>query len=323
MLSKLDPAKFREGPRNPPLSKVREAFMAGIIGVLDPTLNRVFAYQGEVMSKAAKAGLLVDAGHLPDSVVRTIGKRGADLAYERAFDHPWGDRPWLLTHTWVGDGATGKLLPDEPSTLAAARLYAEARAEIERMSFRCYYLVEPKSDEHHFGAIVTEYRPICVQGLKPLAFWPIVRCDLTHSERDTFRTSLQGPREFWTAGTASSAVNPMMTTLMLMNTRGVRHSEHAAPTTRQVARKGGYVRLETAEYVTALTAARAAPAASGEGGHRRSPVPHLRRGHTRHLPDGRTTWVRDMLVNCASEGELAFAERHRVGYRVRGGTDAR
>jgi hypothetical protein len=48
------------------------------------------------------------------------------------------------------------------------------------------------------------------------------------------------------------------------------------------------------------------------GGTHASPVPHLRRGHMRHLASGRLTWVRDCIVNARSAAEAERRERYEV-----------
>lgn len=48
------------------------------------------------------------------------------------------------------------------------------------------------------------------------------------------------------------------------------------------------------------------------GGTHASPVPHLRRGHIRRLQDGKTTWIRDCLVNCRSSAEALKRDHYEV-----------
>lgn len=47
-------------------------------------------------------------------------------------------------------------------------------------------------------------------------------------------------------------------------------------------------------------------------GHHASPVPHLRRGHLRHLSNGHVIWIKDMLVNCKSIDEILPREKYAV-----------
>jgi hypothetical protein len=59
-----------------------------------------------------------------------------------------------------------------------------------------------------------------------------------------------------------------------------------------------FYRIHGGDYITALSGKRkGGDAKSGTGGTHASPIPHLRRAHQRVLPDGRTVWVRDALVN--------------------------
>ena len=50
-------------------------------------------------------------------------------------------------------------------------------------------------------------------------------------------------------------------------------------------------------------------------GLRRSPIPHLRRGHER-VVNGQRTWIRDMLINVRSEDDIAFVDK-RIAYVVK------
>ena len=48
------------------------------------------------------------------------------------------------------------------------------------------------------------------------------------------------------------------------------------------------------------------------GGMHASPRQHLRRGHIRHLPTGRTTWVRSCVVGSHSTGRVVKDYRLRA-----------
>ena len=69
--------------------------------------------------------------------------------------------------------------------------------------------------------------------------------------------------------------------------------------------------LPTVTYVKTQRYYEAIRNSESKGTHA-SPVPHLRRGHIRHLADGRDTWVRDCLVNCKSVEDMQNRDHYEV-----------
>jgi hypothetical protein len=310
--------------------QVRSAVGSASIMMLFPGLAHLFENQTDLILAAARSGLLIDVGHLPDAAIRTIGKRGSDLTFERAYDHPWGARPWLLTHTWASDADTefddSWHEPEDRERVAAMRA---SRLEQNRITTHLY-LIEPRSTETRFGATVTEYAFATLRnGPKKVKFFllPFARVTLDHGSKETYRAVVEGPDYAINPGTAGSALNPMMTALLLLNTRGVATETIAPPKITNAARekKGrgpipGYTRVLSTDYVTTVLAKPRHKTGAARGGEsdekRRSPIAHLRRGHIRTYGDGDQIWIRDMLVGVKHEDELSFVERHRAGYRV-------
>lgn len=71
--------------------------------------------------------------------------------------------------------------------------------------------------------------------------------------------------------------------------------------------------VDAPEYITAIRSGGSDTGHRKEvSGTRRSPIPHLRRGHER-ITNGKRTWVRDTLINVKAEGDVAFVDK-RLAY---------
>jgi len=98
---------------------------------------------------------------------------------------------------------------------------------------------------------------------------------------------------------------------MILATRGIQTRIHR-PTQKQqkarVKRQKSLIpivtHVDTQKYYKAME--------NVEKGHHASPVPHLRRGHIRHLDEDRTTWVRDCIVNCRSLSDIQERDHYEV-----------
>lgn len=102
-------------------------------------------------------------------------------------------------------------------------------------------------------------------------------------------------------------------TMAVMNTRGVSWTVRPTKTSRKGRIQNIGVIKPRTDYFTALKN-KPRNRTAHQGGTHASPIPHIRRGHLRTYADGRQTWVRDCVVNVASEGELSFLERR--GYKL-------
>jgi hypothetical protein len=119
-------------------------------------------------------------------------------------------------------------------------------------------------------------------------------------------------------GAASSTLDAILSCLLLLATDGIEVATIPAPDklNKQRAKRGrpaipAHYQVKAGPYVTALQARAGHRPGNGETGGHASPIPHLRRGHLRHLHErhgGGTTWVRDALVNLKDpEAPLARA----------------
>ena len=76
--------------------------------------------------------------------------------------------------------------------------------------------------------------------------------------------------------------------------------------------------VHASDYVTAVRGNRHYDRENEPRGTHASPLPHVRRGHRRNLGDGRSTWVRDCLVNIRDGNTISPANRSH--YEVRPST---
>jgi len=98
---------------------------------------------------------------------------------------------------------------------------------------------------------------------------------------------------------------------MILATRGV-PTELREPTEQQqksrIKKKKSILpavtHVNTQRYYAAMS--------NTEKGHHASPVPHLRRGHIRHLASGKNTWVKDTIVNCMSLSDIKDRDHYEV-----------
>ncbi|XXK32554.1 hypothetical protein ACMAY7_07180 [Rhodobacteraceae bacterium nBUS_24] len=74
--------------------------------------------------------------------------------------------------------------------------------------------------------------------------------------------------------------------------------------------------VDASEYITAIRSkSNTSENIKSRKSLRRSPIPHLRRGHER-ISGGKRIWVRDALINVKKEGDVAFVEK-RLAYVVK------
>jgi len=98
---------------------------------------------------------------------------------------------------------------------------------------------------------------------------------------------------------------------MILATKGV-PTELRAPTDKRqrqrVKKKKSLLpavtHVDTQRYYAAMS--------NAEKGHHASPVPHLRRGHIRHLASGKNIWVKDTIVNCMSLSDIKDRDHYEV-----------
>lgn len=121
-----------------------------------------------------------------------------------------------------------------------------------------------------------------------------------------------------------SMLDPCLASLVMLNTKGVDYTEKKPPRPeRRRAEKEGvpapsHWQINASEYFTALRHTGASSGGDAKASHA-SPIPHIRRGHSRTLSSGKQTWVRDCLVNVKSQTQEAFVERSRARIAYKAG----
>ena len=292
-------------PRKALLKVLAARTMIGLGDFRDSEIRAV----GAAAAEAITAGRVIIMGLMPDAVVRRQSPAGGALLDAGRIGHPFR-KPWILAHDWKGDERT-----TWPTSRRDPRDLPDA---FRGGTTTAIYVVIPHPETPSrfmiCECIAYEHGPR--RGLIAAA---LVECRGPREMRLREHMDMANMHTDHEAVTSicNSAREPVLAALALLNTRGVRSEDRAAKHHGKDLAAPAHHRILTDDYVTSLKGERLPPPAGpteGQAACHASPIPHLRRGHIRHLPDGRETWVRDCLVNCAGEGGLAFAERHRAAY---------
>lgn len=231
---------------------------------------------------AVSAGRLFDLGHLPNALIKKEAERAGKLFGSGHIGHPFREA-YAIFHTWEDGGSLYVVDPIDwhaftkgavpPGTfIVREALAAMFRGRRVLMLGDCAHAAVDSVGRNYIGrvgrsSLVTAFR-------------------LLEPER----------------GAMCSVVDPVVATMLLLATDGIAVERIRAPEklNKVRVRTGklpipAHWQVRTAEYVTALGGHK--HRGEPQGGHYARPIPHLRRGHVRHLPTGKTTWVRDALVN--------------------------
>ncbi len=231
--------------------------------------------------RAIAEGLLFDLGCMPNEVIRSESSRALELYRHGHIDHPF-TAPWVLFHTWEEGSVVyiifPGLLPDRG--FLACELLPRKVGRTKTLVLGDCALVKVNKDDPAYV-----YRA-CGH---PSPLRPPATCNLRH--------------------VIFNAAHPVLAAMLLLLTENVLTEEvrgRAYDGLGPEKPTNTYVKVKTTPYVTALLNRR--DGRRNNVGTHASPVPHLRRGHIRHLHDGRTTWIRDCLVNIADD--RSFARSH-------------
>lgn len=262
--------------------------------------------------EAAIAGRLIDFGDWTQDVIIYGGNRGGPLYGQGMISHPFRE-PYVFMHTWDGETAiylVNPVLPDEvacdcevlelqPMVIGGNRLLMIADRVLLSPS-----ATEDKLDwkKYHCYAVPSVFR---------------VMYDKENPAINMGKTP--------EGAAAGNVLDPLMTGLLILSTRGIARDRVETPPKLAKARiKNGkppippYDRVNSAPYVTAISLRKArGRKMDGQGGHHASPVMHLRMGHLREYANGTRTFVRDALVNATAEARAAWAG-NRSHYTVKG-----
>jgi hypothetical protein len=112
---------------------------------------------------------------------------------------------------------------------------------------------------------------------------------------------------------ASNVADPLVTALMILNTKGIPRETIAVSDKLNRARRRSrkpeippYEKVDTSLYVTALQRHPRPKGGEAQGGTHASPQFHLRQGHVRTYASGIMRMIPDALVNATDEARAAF-----------------
>ena len=304
-------------------AQVREMILNNRIGS-GPGLDRKYMpTQNELENlldmarDAITNGRLFDFGHWPNEIIKQTGARAGYLYNDSALGHPFSG-PYLIMHTWSDPDLLVKF-HDNPK---------------EKNS--CVYLVNPYpvKDEVCISFEICSFECMVIAGVKTLCVGDRVMFDGEQSKGQKLfyadiipfayrwmpdQAMIAGLATQLPEGTdfvrmaASNVLDPLMTALMILNTRGVKQETVTPPPKLAKARaKAGkpaippYRVVNSANYVTALLPRQERPKGPSQGGTHASPVFHLRRGHWRRMKETKKIRIQDTLVNATDEMRANF-----------------
>lgn len=289
---------------SPTIEQARNAALAGLVlvpGTPDhesDTSLRFFAGVGEQIADVVSRGRLFDLGHLPQNILRAESKRATQLLLYGHIGHPFRE-PYAIFHTWhdpaLNDGKiAGSIYVIDPSEIWASRM-----KDVPAGSFMVVEAEVAKALGKHVLLVANA----AIAGVQMNADGQIGY--LGRAIPSALLDAFGAPHSDSTI--VHNLFDPVCASLLLLATDGLSTDRIAAPEKLNKHRvKAGKLpipahwRVNTGPYVTALET-RGQRRTSGTGDrHHASPVPHLRRGHVRHLHErhgGGTTWVRDAVVN--------------------------
>lgn len=282
------------------------------------------------MQFAVNRGQMIDFGFWPNDMIREVAGRAGILYGQGALGHPFRS-PYLIIHSWHDPKLPfGKMLnelyPDNPAAAIST----------------CVYLVHPLDSKTPGDLCVdfeaTLFEGITINGAKLLAVGDRVLLDAQRTREHNCYSAkvipflarfpeLYNNRDFAEViaqlgsnrdggdvmrAAINNVCDPVMTALLLLNTRNVTYKTVAAPLklNKARARRGKppippYRQVDSASYVTAVMD-RIQHVKKPPTGTHASPLTHVRLGHWRHFDDGSKTHVRDALVNATAEARENF-----------------
>jgi hypothetical protein len=251
----------------------------------------------ELCHDASIAGRVVDFGLLPNDVLKFGGNRGGPLWQLGGLGQPF-EEPWILYHTWE-HGVGIYLVNPHPSGDVEMCELQPTIAEGDRVLIimdRGIFL--QKSD-------------LPIQPKKYLATVAPASCRFVVDEKAALEINVGGSPA---AAAAGNIGDPLMTALIILNTRNIdRETVRVSDKLQKARRKNGkppippFDRVHTVGYVTAIQSrGHRRDRSEDQGGTHASPVPHLRMGHPRNYATGNTIFIKDTLVNVPLEQRKMF-----------------
>jgi len=288
------------------IPKMREAIMTNML-LSGPGLYEEYMPSPQQLERinlcaqlAIKSGQVIDFGYWPNEMIKDTSLRSGKLYNDGALGMPFSS-PWIFVHSWDSPDSMEYRKSDKPVTVA--------------------YLVDPENDELGCGFQALEMDAFNIAGLFTLGVGDrLVYNPEPGSEKYNVAVIAAHKRfplaeigmpealqaQMTDSHAACNVLDPLMTALMILNTRGVR-SETVTPSEKlnKARIKNGkypippYKVVDSTGYVTAYQARQEKRPASG--GTHASPAPHIRMGHWRNFVTGNRSWIRDTLVNVPPE----------------------
>lgn len=278
----------------------------------------------EEVRTAVIAGRVIDFGYMPNSVIMQSAHRGGPMYSHGALAHPFSES-WLLYHTWEGIGDTvGNVVGLYLCNLLEKDRPAGGDTEVIELSpmhvedqrllmIGDRVLMTPDPENEPIGAQKGKYH--CLSFPSPFRLLPGADEAVNRLAGGT------GPNAAVVAA-AANVLDPFVTALMILHTRGVdRHTISPAPALARARMKSQkppippYDVVNSKPYITAILARRSARVPS-QGGTHASPIPHLRMGHSRTYASGIVRLIPDALVMMTDEMKAEFRTK-RSHYEVR------
>ena len=278
--------------------------------------DNLIAEMPDAFSRAVLGGRLFDFGHIPNAVIKSECARAADLFVSGHIGHPFRE-PYAFFHTWDAETA---------SEASAAAGVGDAGALYVVDPYDIHALSNGVAEEGTF--LACEAQAVRALGYNALIIGDAAAVKVTRNTNGkngykvmVAQNSMNRQSNTSQSTSASNLMDPIMACLLLLATDGiaVRTLEPPEKVNKNRVRSGRpaippHYEVKTNGYVTALNTRTTRRSEPGLG-HHGSPVPHLRRGHVRHMHErhgGGITWVRDTVINLKDPDGLvvrAFYQR--------------
>lgn len=264
-----------------------------------------------VAKDAIRGGRLIDFGEWTNEAIIAGSNRGGPMWQAGGLPLPFNNS-FIFMHTWR------HVFQDEPYTASGV------------------YLVVPLTDEMPGVVDVTELQAMMLSGERRLTYGDRVQMSPDAGNKNGY-TAIVQPNiwrfvdgfEFMNenahhqrhreleqhiAGAAASNIcDPTILALLILNTRNIpRETIRASEKLLRARMRSGkspippYDVVNSEMYITALTRSRARHDPEPGGGTHRSPIPHVRLGHLREYPSGRSAVIDSTMVNVPPEARASF-----------------
>jgi len=216
---------------------------------------------------------------MPNALIKREAERAASLYFGKHIGHPFRT-PYALFHAWERIASVYLVIPEGDG--APGCLFSAAE-------------LQPAVLDNRLVFIISDW--VLIERWTPGTYYSRI---ITSHIYSAFGEQRSAPQAI-----INNIADPVMLALLLLATDGVEVGRTVPPGKLNRARvKSGkqpippHWKIITEPYVTALMQ-RGHRRTEGKGGTHASPIPHLRRGHLRHLHErhgGATIWIRDALV---------------------------